>query len=145
MTVLSVLLVPAFPNSDAQLYSQGKVGKEPTGSVTGKYSLAIPIMLACPSFPPFTSSPRGNMELYRLSNSHSEADTNGMESETQMLALDLQGLPGGSRRASMLYKAWGDHDIFSTVEQLSLVFSWLDYTLGFWQWKEGENLTNVMA
>lgn len=46
----------------------------------------------------------------------------------------------------MLYKACGDHDtFFSTVEQLSLIFSWLEYTLGFWQWKKGEKLSNVMA
>lgn len=77
-------------------------------------------------FPPSTPSPRGNMELCSLSNSHSGAYTNGEESETQLLVLDAhevcQEAAGDTRQVG------GSDTSFSAVEQLCLVFSWLEHT-----------------
>lgn len=101
--------------------------------------------LAFASFPPSTPCPRGNMELCSLSNSHSGADMNGKESEAQLLVLETRevcweaaGEPPRSTRQV------GDSDTsFSTVEQLSSVFSWPEDTLGLWQWKQGGKSSDV--
>lgn len=86
------------------------------------------------------------MELCSLSNSHSGADTNGKESEAQLFMLDTHEVcqEAAGDCLHVVQGRWGGRDTsFSTVEQLCLVLSWLGYTLGLWQWKQGEKITDV--
>lgn len=61
---------------------------------------------------------------------------NGKESEPQLLVLDAHEVcQEAAGDTCCTRQVAGSDTSFSVVEQLCLVFSWLEYTLGLWQWK----------